>query len=46
MISSEFTFIITTFRSESLIDECLKDLPKQTRKIIIENSGDINLKKE
>ena len=45
MISSEFTFIITTFRSESLIDECLKDLPKQTRKIIIENSGDINLKK-
>ena len=45
MISSEFTFIITTFRSESLIDECLKDLPEQTRKIIIENSGDINLKK-
>ena len=45
MISSEFTFIITTFRSESLIDECLKDLPKQTKKIIIENSGDINLKK-
>jgi len=45
MISSEFTFIITTFRSESLIDECLKDLPKQTRKIIIENSGDIDLKK-
>jgi len=45
MISSEFTFIITTFRSENLIDECLKDLPKQTRKIIIENSGDINLKK-
>ena len=46
MISSEFTFIITTFRSESLIDECLKDLPKQTKKIIIENSGDINLKKK
>ena len=45
MISSEFTFIITTFRSESLIDECLKDLPEQTRKIIIENSGDIDLKK-
>ena len=45
MISSDFTFIITTFRSESLIDECLKDLPEQTRKIIIENSGDINLKK-
>ena len=45
MISSDFTFIITTFRSESLIDECLKDLPKQTKKIIIENSGDINLKK-
>ena len=45
MNSSEFTFVITTFRSESLIDDCLKDLPEQTRKIIIENSGDINLKK-
>ena len=24
---SDFTFIIVTFRSEELIDECLKDLP-------------------
>ena len=46
MISSEFTFIITTFRSGSLIDDCLKDLPKQNRKIVIENSGDTSLKKK
>ena len=46
MTSSEFTFIITTFRSGSLIDDCLKDLPKQIKKIVVENSGDINLKKK
>ncbi len=41
---SDITFIITTFRSEKLIDECLKDLPKQIKKIVIDNSGDKNLK--
>ena len=45
MFAKDFTFIITTFRSEKLINECLKDLPKKNRKIIIENSGNENLKK-
>ena len=44
MIESDFTFIITTYRSEKLIDECLKDLPKEINKIIVENSGNKNLK--
>ena len=44
MFAEDFTFIITTFRSEKLIKECLKDLPKKNKKIVIENSGDKNLK--
>ena len=44
MFTEDFTFIITTFRSEKLINECLKDLPRKNKKIIIENSGDKNLK--
>ena len=44
MFAEDFTFVITTFRSEKLIKECLKDLPKKNKKIIIENSGDKNLK--
>ena len=44
MFAEDFTFIITTFRSEKLINECLKDLPRKNKKIIIENSGDKNLK--
>ena len=43
---SDFTFIIVTFRSEELIDECLKDLPINVKKIVVENSGNINLKKK
>ena len=43
---SDFTFIITTYRSEDLIDECLKDLPKHVRKIVVENSGDKDLKEK
>tara|TARA_Y100000992_G_scaffold26658_1_gene15072 strand:+ start:2574 stop:3410 length:837 start_codon:yes stop_codon:yes gene_type:complete len=43
---SDFTFIITTYRSEDLIDECLKDLPKHVRKIIVENSGNKDLKEK
>ncbi len=45
MIRKDFTFVITTFRSNSVIDECLKDMPKDIRKIIVENSNDHNLKK-
>ena len=42
---SDFTFIIVTFRSEELIDDCLKDLPNNVKKIVVENSGNIDLKK-
>ena len=44
MTDKDFTFVITTFRSEAVIDECLKDMPKDIRKIIVENSNDHNLK--
>jgi N-acetylglucosaminyl-diphospho-decaprenol L-rhamnosyltransferase len=44
MIRKNFTFVITTFRSGAVIDECLKDMPKDIRKIIVENSNDHNLK--
>ena len=39
------TFIIVTFKSENIIHDCLKTLPKDYKKIIIENSGNIKLKK-
>ena len=44
MIGSNFTFVITTYRSNQVIDECLKDIPKHIKKIIVENSGDALLK--
>ena len=40
----DFTFVITTFNSENTIFECLEKLPKESNKIIIENSGNKNLK--
>ena len=40
------TFIIVTFNSEKIIHNCLKTLPKESSKIIIENSKNINLKNE
>ncbi len=46
MLGQEFTFIITTFKSEKIIDECLQDLPTEVRKIVIENSGNTYLKKK
>lgn len=39
------TFVIVTYKSENIINECLKDLPKKSRKIVIENSKNQNLKK-
>lgn len=39
------TFIIVTYKSENIIDKCLRDLPKKSPKIIIENSKNFNLKK-
>ncbi len=39
------TFLITTFNSEKIILSCIQNLPKNSKKIIIENSGNYNLKK-
>jgi N-acetylglucosaminyl-diphospho-decaprenol L-rhamnosyltransferase len=41
---SEITFVITTFRSEKVIYNCLEELPEISQKIIIENSGSKDLK--
>ena len=40
------TFIIVSFKSDKVIYNCLNSLPKNSNKIIIENSKDINLKKD
>ena len=38
------TFVITTFRSEQNIYNCLNSLPKEVKKIIVENSKNSELK--
>jgi len=43
---NQITFIITTFKSEKLIFDCLSELPSSSPKIIIENSGNNILKNE
>ena len=43
--NNNITFIIVTFKSENIIEECLKTLPNNYKKIIIENSGNNILKK-
>ena len=40
------TFVIVTFKSEKIIYECINSLPKDSNKIVIENSKNINLKRE
>ena len=40
------TFIIVCFKSEKVIYKCLDTLPKVSKKIIIENSNDINLMRD
>ena len=44
MKKEDFTFVITTFHSEKILDECIKNLPKECKKIVIENSGNAKLK--
>ena len=46
MNAKEFTFIIVSYKSEKLIFNCLKYLPKETCKIVIENSNNFELKKK
>ncbi len=43
---SDITFVIVTYKSESVIQECLNTLPSDSKKIIIENSNNINFKKD
>ena len=40
------TFVIVTFESENIIHQCINSLPKDSPKIVIENSKNINLKKD
>ena len=42
---NNITFIIVSFKSEKIIDDCLKSLPKNSKVIVIENSNNYNLKK-
>ena len=40
------TFIIVTYKSENIIEKCLKKIPKKCKIIIVENSNDFYLKKK
>ena len=42
----DITFIIVTYQSEHIIKNCLDSLPRDSKKIIIENSNNINLKRD
>ena len=44
ILEKDITFIITTFKSEKLIDSCLENLPVESKKIIVENSSNYQLK--
>ena len=44
METKDITFIIVTFHSENVIFECLDSLPNDSKKIVIENSKNSNLK--
>ena len=39
MKNEDITFVITTFKSEKIIKDCLNTLPESSPKIIVENSG-------
>jgi GT2 family glycosyltransferase len=40
------TFIIVTYRSENIIEKCLKKIPKKCKIIIVENSNNFYLKEK
>jgi len=40
----DITFVITTYKSENTIYNCLNSLPKEVSKIVIENSNNADLK--
>ena len=41
----KITFVIVSYKSQNIIDECIKDIPKKSKIIIIENSKDKNILK-
>ncbi len=43
---NDITFIIVTYKSESIVQQCLDTLPKDSKKIIVENSNNVNLEKD
>ncbi len=43
---NNITFIIVCYKSEEVIFSCISSLPKESKKIIIENSNNITLKKK
>ncbi len=40
----DISFVIVTYKSNNLIFDCLNSLPKQPKKIIVENSDNVNFK--
>ena len=42
--NKDITFVITTFKSEKIIESCIDCLPPESKKIIVENGSDIALK--
>ena len=45
-IKNNLTFVIVTYKSDNVIDDCLLSIPSNYPIIIIENSGNDNFKKE
>ena len=43
---NNITYVIVTFKSEKIIHDCINSLPRDSNKIVIENSKNIELKKE
>ena len=43
---NNITFIIVCFKSQNVIFSCLNSLPKNSKKIVIENSNNIKLKEQ
>ena len=40
------TFIIVTYKSEKIVHSCIDSLPENSNKIVIENSQNLQLKKD
>ena len=43
---TDITFVIVSYKSESTLYDCLDSIPDETKKIIVENSNNINLERE